>query len=85
MSGKSQKRELYGETQTILASSPATNQAEVPVAQNVMLDQIDAIERNRFKSHPLRGREKLTQRHRKLYLLPASAAVRASSREIVAA
>jgi hypothetical protein len=77
---------LYGKTQAILGSSPATNQAEISIAQDVVLDQIAAIEGDRFKRLTLRRREEFTQRHSKTYILPtaASAPVRASSLEIVA-
>jgi hypothetical protein len=51
-----------------------------------MLDQSGAINWDRFKSLALRKRKKLTQRHPRGYLLPATVPlpVRTSSREIVA-
>jgi hypothetical protein len=38
-----------------MGSSPTTNQAEVLIAQNVVLNQSGTIERDRFKSLTLRG------------------------------
>ena len=81
-----QKSELSSKTQTVLGSSPAANQAEIVIAEDVVFNQPGAIERDRFKSLTLRGGKKLTQRHSRAYLLSAAASplVRARSREIVA-
>ncbi len=77
---------MNGKTQTILGSSPAADQAEVLIAQDVMLDQTGAIKWDRFKGLTLRGGKKFTQRHLRVYFLPTtiSPPARARSREIVA-
>jgi hypothetical protein len=48
-----QESELNGKTQTILGSSPATDQAQILIAEDVMLDQSGAINWDRFKSFTL--------------------------------
>jgi hypothetical protein len=46
---------LDGKTQAILGSSTTSNEAEILIAQNVMLNQTGTIKWDRFKSLTLRG------------------------------
>jgi hypothetical protein len=67
-------------------ASPTPDQAEILIAQNVMLDQICTVDWNRFQRRPLAGLEEFAQGHSRAYPLPTATSppARASSREIVA-